>query len=288
MPSVRSRLLLLGPACAILVALLVLPLGYLLRFSLYRAVPGRMTVEPGATLANYAKIFLDPFYRGVLLDTVWLSVLTTAITLLAGFPLAYFLWRAPARWKGPLTILVVAPLLISIVVRTYGWMVILGDNGVVNVLLRAVGLIREPITMMFTQFAVVVGLTHVQLPFMVLSILAALERIDPAMSEAAETLGASRWRTVRHVILPLAAPGVAAGTTLVFSLSISAFVTPALMGGSGTRVLTTLIYQQFVTVFNWPFGAAVAAVLLAVALGIIFIYLRALARRGGGLLQAGA
>jgi putative spermidine/putrescine transport system permease protein len=166
-------------------------------------------------------------------------------------------------------------------------MVVLGDNGVLNVLLRTIGLIREPIKLMFTQFAVLVGLIHVELPFMVLSILAALERIDPAMSEAAETLGASRWRTIWHVVLPLAVPGIVAGTTLVFSLSISAFVTPALMGGTGTRVLTTLIYQQFVMAFNWPFGSAIAAVLLLVAVGIIFLYLRVMSRRATGALQAG-
>lgn len=283
----RGPLLLLVPACAVLLVLLVLPVGYLLEFSLHTAIPGRLQVAPGLTLANYARIFLDPFHRGVVVNTVGLSVLVTLLTLVAGFPLAYFLWSAPARWKGLLTMLVVAPLLVSIVVRTYGWMVILGDNGVVNDLLRALRIVDEPIQMMFTGFAVVVGLTHIELPFMVLSILAALERIDPSMSEAAETLGASRWRTIRHVILPLSVSGIAAGTTLVFSLSISAFVTPALMGGSGTRVLTTLIYQQFVTVFNWPFGAAVAAVLLAVALGIIGVSLRVMTRRGGPVVQAG-
>jgi len=266
--------LLLLPAGLALAALLVAPLLYLLSYSLHQAVPGRMAVEPGLTLSTYARVLSDPFYLGVVVRTLALSLGATAICALLGFPLAYFLWRAPARWKGTLTLLVVAPLLISIVVRSYGWMVILGDSGVLNDALSALGLIDQPVAIMFTSLAVLIGLVHVQFPFMVLSILAGLERIDPDLLDAAATLGAPRPRAVLEIVLPLSVPGLVAGVTLVFSLCMTAFVTPTLMGGSGARVLTTLIYNQFVTVFNWPTGAAIAALLLVLCLGVAYVIAR--------------
>ena len=266
--------LLLLPAGLALAALLVAPLLYLLSYSLHQAVPGRMAVEPGLTLSTYARVLSDPFYLGVVVRTLALSLGATAICALLGFPLAYFLWRAPARWKGTLTLLVVAPLLVSIVVRSYGWMVILGDSGVLNDALSALGLIDQPVAIMFTSLAVLIGLVHVQFPFMVLSILAGLERIDPDLLDAAATLGAPRPRAVLEIVLPLSVPGLVAGVTLVFSLCMTAFVTPTLMGGSGARVLTTLIYNQFVTVFNWPTGAAIAALLLVLCLGVAYVIAR--------------
>ncbi len=272
-----ATLLLLLPAGLLVAALLVAPLLHLLGYSLHQAVPGRMAVEPGFTAATYAKVLSDPYYIGVVSRTLALSLGATAICLLLGFPLAYFLWRAPSRWKGLLTLLVVAPLLISIVVRSYGWMVILGDAGVLNDALSALGLTDEPVTIMFTSAAVLIGLVHVQFPFMVLSILAGLERIDPDLLDAAATLGAPRGRAVVEIVLPLAVPGLVAGTTLVFSLCMTAFVTPTLMGGSGARVLTTLIYNQFVTVFDWPVGAVVAALLLVLCLAVTYAIVRAAA-----------
>ena len=266
--------LLLLPAGLALVALLVTPLLYLLSYSLHQAVPGRMAVEPGLTLSTYVRVLSDPFYLGVVVRTLALSLAATAICAFLGFPLAYFLWRAPVRWKGILTLLVVAPLLISIVVRSYGWMVILGDSGVLNDALSALGLVDQPVTIMFTSLAVLIGLVHVQFPFMVLSVLAGLERIDPDLLDAAATLGSPRSRAVLEIVLPLAVPGLVAGITLVFSLCMTAFVTPTLMGGSGARVLTTLIYNQFVTVFDWPTGAAVAALLLALCLGVTYVIVR--------------
>lgn len=266
------------PAALTIAGLLAAPLAYLLQFSLRHAVPGRIAVAPGLTLDNYARLLLDPFYLGIIGRTLALSVGVTAICLALGFPLAFFLWRAPARWKSLLTLLVVAPLLISIVTRAYGWMIILGDAGIVNDVLRAAGLIDRPLQIMFTTGAVTVGLVHVQLPFMVLSIQASLERIDPALLDAAGTLGAGRLRAVAEVVAPLALPGIVAGATLVFSLCMTAFVTPTLMGGSGANVLTTLAYHQFVTVFDWPFGAAIATALFVLSAGLIALFLRAVRR----------
>ncbi len=269
-----TAILVLLPAGLLIGALLVAPLAYLLGYSLHEAVPGRMAVQPGLTLATYVRVLTDTYYLGVMFRTLVLSLGTTAICLLLGFPMAYYLWRAPPRWKGLLTLLVVAPLLISIVVRSYGWMVILGDSGLVNDALTALGLIDQPLEIMFTTTAVTIGLVHVQFPFMVLSILAGLERVDAALLDAAATLGASRGRAILEIAVPLAVPGMVAGVTLVFGLCMTAFVTPALMGGSGARVLTTLIYNQFVTVFDWPVGAAVAAVLLVLCLVVTYAIVR--------------
>lgn len=281
MLKTRTGVLLLAPAVVLMVALLVLPVGYLIRFSFFLGQTGVQTTG-GFTFANYVKLFGDGFYLAILWKTLWVSFVVTVISAVTGYPLAHFMWKASKRWRAPFTILVLSPLLVSIVISSYGWIVILGNNGVINQLLQYLGLTKAPIKLMYTNFAIVVGLVHIVTPFMVLSILAALEKIDPLLSEASATLGANRFRTLWHVILPLALPGIGAGTTIVFCLAISAYVTPAVMGGSGPNFITTLIYHQFVTLFNWPFGSTVAAVLLAVALTVVFLYVRVLSRLGAG------
>lgn len=150
--------------------------------------------------------------------------------------------------------------------RSYGWIVLLGDTGVVNTALLSAGLISEPLSMMYTPGAVFMGLVHVQLPFMALSLVVAMERIDPVLLDAAETLSATRLRAVTEVLLPLSRPGLLGGATLVFTLCMTAFVTPQLLGGSGSRVMTTLVYGQFTGAFNWPLGSALAVTLSAVSL----------------------
>ena len=264
-PLARPSALLMLPACVVIAACLLVPVAYLIGLSFNPPVVGEVDLTADFTLQNYAKL-LDWFYLSVLLKTLWVSVATTVICAVLGVAMALSLWRTPARWRGLLIVLVLAPLLVSIVARTFGWMLLLGDAGVINGLLLRAGLIAEPLHMMFTQGAVIVGLVHVFLPFMVLSVLAAFDRIDPAIPEAADTLGAGAFTTFWQVILPLLNPGVAAGTTIVFSLAMSSYVTPALMGGAGAGVLTTLVYQQLVVTYDWHFAAALVAVLLAVTL----------------------
>jgi putative spermidine/putrescine transport system permease protein len=160
-------------------------------------------------------------------------------------------------------------MLVSIVVRAYGWIVILGDTGVINRMLLATGFVDAPLHMMYTDGAMLLGFVYVEFPFMVLAMLASLERIPREALEAARTLGASPLRVTTNIVLPLAAPGIIAGATIVFSLCMTAFVTPLLMGGNGAKVLTTLIYQQFVVSFNWPLGAVAAVILLVLSLGFV-------------------
>ena len=256
------------PACVVVAACLLVPVAYLLMLSFNPPVLGEVDLTSDLTLQNYARL-LDWFYFAVLLKTLWVSVATTAICAVLGVAMALSLWRTPPQQRGLLIVLVLAPLLVSIVARTFGWMLLLGDAGIINSLLLRFGLITSPLHMMFTQGAVIVGLVHVFLPFMVLSVLAAFDRIDPAVPEAADTLGAGPFTIFWQVILPLLNPGVAAGTTIVFSLAMSSYVTPALMGGSSAGVLTTLIYQQLVVTYDWHFAAALVAVLLAATLLIL-------------------
>jgi len=277
----------MAPAVIVIVALLVLPVGYLIRTSFFVGEAG-VPSQGGVTIANYAKLFGDTFYVGILGKTLWLSFLVTVFAAILGYPLAHFMWRVSSRWRGLLTIIVLSPLLVSIVVSSYGWLVILGGTGVINKAIIWLGIVDAPVKIMFTDIAIVIGLTHIVLPFMVLSILAALERIDTTFIEAARTLGANNIWTAWFVTLPLALPGFLAGTTIVFSLAVSAYVTPAVLGASGPNFITTLIFQQFVSLFNWPLGAAIAAMLLVVAMGIVFLYIRLFSRFGGAALHAHA
>lgn len=262
---------LLLPATLVVTGLLVVPVGVLLALSFRRALPGQIVPTPSFSLDSYARVLGDSYYLEILGRTLWMSVGVTLAATLLGFPLAYFLWRVSPRRKTLLTLLVIAPLMISLVVRSYGWMILLGDTGVVNTALLYLGLIKDPLPLMYTNGAVFLGLVHVQLPFMVLSVLSAMERTDPVLLDAAETLAASRPRAVLEVLLPMTLPGIVAGATLVFTLSMTAFVTPQLLGGTGSRVMTTSIYSQFTNAFNWPLGSALAMVLSLTSLAVVTV-----------------
>ena len=262
--TTSARLLLVLPAIVIVVTFLVFPVGHLLLMSFNPAVQGEIAPTARFTLQNYARLMLDPFYLAILMRSIVIAATTTIVAAGTGYVLALSLWRASKGIKSYLAVLVLAPLLISVVVRTFGWIVILGDRGVLNSALTELGIIEQPLQIMFTRVGIVIGLIHVFLPFMALSILSSLERIDPAVPEAARTLGAGSWAVHWHIIIPLATPGFAAGTTIIFSLAISAYVTPMLMGSGSTDTITTLVYQQFMVVYNWHFGAALTAALLAV------------------------
>lgn len=270
--SRRTALLLyLAPVTLFYLGFLVLPYAMVLRLSLFRFSSMRLYI-PEYTLANYAAVLLDPFYLLLIARTVGLGVLVTAICLLLGYPLALRIARAGPPLKGALIAVTLSPLLINLVVRTYAWLVLLGDTGVVNHWLQGLGLIGAPLPLGGNSFSVVVGLVHICLPLMTLSLIGVLERIDVALVDAADSLGASRARVLGRVVLPLSLPGVGAGSLLVFSFAISAFVTPALLGGNRVSTVSTLIYEKFTFSANWPVGATLVMVLLIINFGVVALH----------------
>ena len=267
------------PACIVIAAGLVLPLAYMLILSVQAPDPGEVALTTNFTAASYLKFFTSSFYWNVLLKTIWVSSVTTAVCAFLGLTLAVSIWLTSPRWRGLCVLAVISPLLVSIVTRAFGWMVVLGDYGLINNLLIHLRIIATPLHMMFTNFAIVVGLVHVFLPLMTLPILTSLDRVDPNIPEAASSLGAGALTIGVRILLPLVSPGLVSGITMVFSLTMSSYILPALMGGADSGMITTLIYQQFVVTFNWQFGAALVAILLATSLGIVGLLIFETTRR---------
>jgi putative spermidine/putrescine transport system permease protein len=263
------------PLAGLLGLFFVAPLALLLSQSFHPLVIGQ-PVPPEWTLANYVRFLGDPFYLGTLHATLVLGGTVTGLAIVLGYPVAYGLARARHRGKTVLRLCVVAPLLVSVVIRTYGWIVLLAGNGVVNQALLALRLVDEPVKFLFTHTGVTIGLVHFALPVAILSLVGVIEAVDPALEEAARGLGAGPVQTFLRVTLPLTVPGIAAGSMLVFALTVAAFVTPALMGGPSLIVLSTLIYQQMTVTLEWGFGAAVATILLVVTTGLFLVYQRVL------------
>jgi putative spermidine/putrescine transport system permease protein len=253
------------PASLLVVAGLVLPLALLFRYSLNRFVPGQFMVE-ALTAENYVKALTDPYYAGVMGTTVAVAASVTVICLVAGFPAAYFLARTRSRWKSALVMLVVLPLFVGNAVRAAGWMVLFGQKGLINATLEALGL--DPVTLIYTPTAVVIGVTAVNLPFMVLTLQSVIEGIEPAVEEAALSLGANPLATFLKVTLPLALPGVLAGVILVFILGMNAYATPILLGGPRFQMMAPVVFNQIAGQSNWPFGATLAFILMAATLAL--------------------
>ncbi len=232
-------------------------------------------------LQAYAKLLGDSFYLGVIFDTFWLSALVTLICLAIGYPVAYFLVRYSGRWSGLIIFLLIAPLLTSIIMRTYGWRVLLARRGLVNnLLLDQLGWIDAPLRLVNTQGSAVVGLVHVLVPFMVLAIASVLQGIDTRLEESARILGANRWQTFLRVTLPLSLDGIGTGAIMVFMIANGSFVTLLLIGGDSFRTLPLLIYQQFNTTRDFGFAAAMGNLLLLSAVGCLYLQLRLIRRRG--------
>ena len=275
----RSGFGLLSPSLMLLLGAFLAPLAFLVPVSFRPYVPGRGIGE-GFTGEHYVRFFTDLYYLEIFGRTILLGAIVTTMTLLLGYPLAYFLARTKSRWRSWLTILVVFPLLLNLVVRTFGWIALLANRGLINETLSAVGLIEGPLRLMFNFTGLLIGLTHIFLPFMVLLLVSAIQTIDRSVEEAARVLGASWSETFLKVTLPLSTPGILSGSILVFVLTISALVTPRLLGGPTYKVMSTLIYEQFMSLLNWPRGSAMATILTLVAIAIIALSGR-FARRFG-------
>ena len=234
---------------------------------------------------QYTRFLSDDFNRGVLLNTLNLGLQVTGLALLLGLPLAFAYTLVPARWQGLLMLLIVLPLLTSAVVRTFAWVVILGRQGIVNNGMLELGWIDAPLRMLYTQGATVIALTQIELPLMVLPLITALLNIDPNLRQASLALGAGHWRTMWRVTLPLAIPGLLAGTLLVFASSISAFVTQTLVGGGQRILMPFYMYQQAIQANDYPFAAAIAMLLLVSVLVVVTL-VNILARRARGFVYA--
>jgi putative spermidine/putrescine transport system permease protein len=231
---------------------------------------------------NYLRFVTDPYYLAILLRTIAMGFEVTACCLILGFPFAYTLSRLRGTRRAMVYVLVLLPLLTSAVVRTFGWMILLANNGFINRSMMDLGLTDSPMRLMYGMPGVVIALVEVLLPFMVLALDAALINIPPSLYEAARNLGAGRMRVFVSVTLPLALPGIVSGSVLVFTLAVSAFVTPSLIGGPRVPVMSTLIYQQGMSLLNWPFGAAIGFTMLATIL-TLFMLTSGLTRRERGV-----
>ena len=264
--SLLSASMLVGPATVFVAAGLLVPLAILLRYSFNRFDPRRMMIET-FSLDNYVKFFADPYYTGVLWTTLRVAALCTFACLVMALPLAYVLARTRSRFKNVLIMLVVLPLFVGNAVRAAGWMVIFGSKGFLNVTLMQVGVIHEPLEIMFTEGAVVAGIIAVNLPYMVLTLQSVIEGINRHVEEAAFSLGAGPVTMFRRVLLPLALPGILAGTILTFILGMNAYATPVLLGGPKFKMMGPLVYGQF-QLNNWPFGASAAFILMTATLGL--------------------
>jgi spermidine/putrescine transport system permease protein len=264
-----------------LVGFFLIPLAYLLVVSFARRSP-EGTIDWTLGLTNYARAF-QPLYLAVYWRSFWVGLVTTALCAILGFPVAHTLaLRVSTQRKSVLLMLIIIPFWTSFLIRTYAWMIILRSEGVVNNTLLALRVIHQPMRLLYTPLAVMIGLVYGELPFMILPLYAVLQKLDKTLLEAAQDLGASSFQTFLRVTLPLSAPGLVAGSILVFIASVGAFVTPDLLGGARTMMVGNLIQNQFAVARDQPFGSAVAFLLTFVVLAVVAAGLRKSDRSVGG------
>ena len=271
----KQAILLALPASLALLFFFILPMVYILI---------RTMTENGT--ADFTEFFTDPFYLDILWTTIRVSLVSTAVSLLLGYPTAYYMARTTSRLKQAMVIVILFPFLVSAVVRSYGWMVILGTNGLLNQLLLGLGLISEPLKLLNTEAAVIIGMIHLLIPYMILSLVGVLQSIDPNVEYAAYSLGASPMTTFRKVVFPLSTPGIISGCVLVFTMSMTSYVTPKLLGGSKFRMMATMVVQEINVNFDWGAASAISYILLAVILAVqvvvVLVTGRYMKRMGGG------
>jgi spermidine/putrescine transport system permease protein len=271
--------LLAAPAVGWLVAFMVAPCLLILAYAFFeRGLFGGIDFH--FTLDNFKRV-ADPLYAKIFLNSARIALTTTVIAILIAYPAAYAIARAPQRWQPILLFFAVLPFWSNYLIRTYAWIVLLNREGLVNNLLRSLGYQGEPLSMLYSEGAVITGLVYNYLPFVILAIYSVLSRLNPELIEASRDLGAGAVRTFIRVTLPLTLPGVAAGGVFVFVLSIGNFVTPALLGGGRFQMIGNLVYDQFLTANDWPFGAALGMVLIAIMIVLLMIQARATARASG-------
>jgi putative spermidine/putrescine transport system permease protein len=261
------------PVGLLFLTLVVTPLAltFALTFSPFDYNAG---IQPGYTLHHYAEVLTDSYFVGIFWRTLWISVVTTLICVLVGVPEAYILSRMRKPWRSIFLLAVLSPLLISLVVRAFGWSMLLGPSGLIGQAAQALGL--GPL--LYTPTAIVIGLVHIMLPFMIIPVWTSLQKLDPSVEHAAYSLNASRAQTLWRVVLPQCMPGVLSGSLIVFGLSASSFAIPALLGGRRLKMVATIVYDEFLTELNWPLGATLAILLLVLNVIIMMAYNRVIER----------
>lgn len=276
--NLRSNLL-IAPALGWLTALMVVPCALVLAIAFFRrGIYGG--IDYTFTLENFALVF-DPLYAGIFLNSARIAALATLLALLIGYPAAYAIAVAPKRLQPLLLFLAVLPFWSNYLIRTYAWIVLLNREGLITQLLRWLGYRGEPPSLLYTEGAVIVGLVYNYLPFVILACFASLSRLNPELNEASRDLGGSAFTTFRRITLPLTVPGIAAGAVFVFVLSIGNFLTPALLGGGRFQMVGNLVYDQFLTANDWPFGAALSVVLIGLMIVLLSLQARATDRLSG-------
>ena len=262
------RLVLLGPGLTWLAVFLVVPCALVFAYSFFeRGVYGGIDYIFG--LGNYARA-IDPLYLKIFLQSLKIAVIATGLALVIGYPAAYFIAGAPANRQKALLLLAILPFWSNYLIRTYAWMVLLNREGLINRGLAAAGMIDAPLPLLYNDFAIVVGLLYAYLPFMILTLYASIARLGPELREASADLGAGWAQTFVRITVPLTVPGIAAGCVFVFVLSIGNFITPDLLGGGRRIMVGNLIYDQFLSARDWPFGASLAFILIGVMLALLF------------------
>ena len=266
----QSTILLIAPITILLVVVLILPLLAVLLPTVF---------EGGAvTLSRYIAFFQDPYYLKIFVRTLRIALVCTLVCMILGIPTAYFISRVSKKWRGILMSVALFPMLTNSVIRAFAWINILGKNGIVNQILSALHLVDQPLSMLYTEFSVLVGTIYLFLPLMIITLVGVMENIDNDMMEAAESLGASRLLSFVKVILPMSIPGIITGAVLVFTGAMTAYTTPQLLGGPKNMLLSTLIYQRAMTLNDWT-GASVVALVMIVTTLIVMKGLNAIAGR---------
>lgn len=257
-----------GPGLLVFVTMLLAPLALtaILSLNVFNGMEGIQNVY---SLKNYLEIFGDSYYLEIFGRTALMSAIVTVLCVVLGVPETLIISRMRGRWRGVFLLIILAPLLISVVVRTLGWSILMGNNGLINKGLMLFNIIDEPLRLAFTMTGVTIAMVHVMVPFMVISVWASLQKLDPQVENAGLSLGASPRTVFRRVVLPQLLPGILSGSIIVFALSASAFATPALLGGRRLKVVATAAYDEFLSTLNWPLGAAIAMVLLVANIIII-------------------
>lgn len=272
-----SKFSFIGPISLWMIIFIAIPLCYIIFISfMQRGTDGGIIFTP--TIENYARM-KNPLYFKVFKDSISIAFITTLLTLIFGYPFAYFASKIPKKYRVLVLVLIIIPFWTNSLIRTYGWIILLRTEGIINHILIGIGLIKEPFKMLYSYGAVLVGMVYTLFPFMVLPLYNSIEKLDRSYLEAAKDLGAGRWKTFLTVTIPLTMPGIVAGCILVFIPSIGLFFIPDLMGGSRVMLVGNLIKNQFLVSRDWPFGAALSIVMMIVSLLLIGIYIKIVGKK---------